>query len=141
MSVNGLGGGIDEESLLGHPVNQAAHVVAQIRALVALGENDDDLIERALPVAELEHLGGRRVEPHRPLGHEQHVLLADVVVAQARAGGQPGTGHASGVGEIEPWLSPRSMASSCAHSSSVLKRSAATAASCWARVVQRSTVR
>ena len=93
---------------------------------------------RALPVAKLQHRRRGRVEPHGALRHEQHVLLAHVVVLQARAGDEAGAGQASGPGGC---VSPRSIASSWAHSISVLKRSAATAASCCSRVRQRSTVR
>src|SRR6478609_6121307 len=117
MSVEGLGGAIDHESLLRHGVDEVA---------------------RALAVAELEHLRGREVEQHGALGNEQEVLLADLVVAQARAGGQARARHAAAP---RGCVSPRSMASSWAHSISVLKRSAATAASCCSGVRQRSTVR
>src|SRR5947209_12710488 len=141
MSVNGLGGAINHQSFLSHGVNQLADVVAQVGAVVALREHADDVVERALAVAQLEHLRRAGVEPDRPLGHEQQVLLADIVVAQPRAGDQAGGGHAPGAGGTGWCVSPSSIASSCAHSISVLNRSAATAASCCSRVAQRSTTR
>ena len=122
---------IDHESSLGHALDQPLDVVAQVGALVALREGVDDVVEGALPVAQLEHLRRGVVEPHRTLGDQEQVLLAHLVVAKPRAGGETGTSHASCPGG---WVSPRSMASSWAHSISVLKRRAATAASCCAGV-------
>src|SRR5918998_5210452 len=138
MSVDGLGGGIDNEPSLHHGVDELEHVVADVGARVAGGERADDVVERSLAVTESEHVRRGGVEPHSTLGDEQQVLLAHVVVAQPRAGGQAGTRHATGPGGC---VSPRSIASSCAHSTSVLKRRAATAASCCSRVLQCSTVR
>src|SRR5919202_4069499 len=130
MSVEGLGG-IDHESSLRHRVDQLEDVVADISALVARGERADDVVERSLAVAQLEHLRRRGIQPHGALWDQQEVLLAHLVVAQSRAGDQAGTRHATGPGGCE---SPCSMASSCAHSTSVLNRSAATAASCCSLV-------
>src|SRR3954471_17892310 len=125
-SVDGLGG-IDHESSLGHGADQFDDVVADVGAVVARGDRADDVVERPLAVAQAEHLRRGGVQPHDALGDQQEVLLADVVVAQTRAGDQPGTRHAAGPAGC---VSPRSIASSCAHSTSVLKRNAATAASC-----------
>src|SRR5512132_3995162 len=138
MSVDGLRSCIDHESSLSHGVDQLLNVVVEIRTVVACGERTDDVVERALPVAQLEHLRRGGIEPHGTLGDQQHVLLAHLVIPKPRAGGEAGTRHAAGPGGC---VSPCSMASSCAHSISVLKRSAATAASCCSRVRQRSTVR
>ena len=63
MSVDGLGGCIDHESLLRHGVDELLHVVAQVGALVAGRQRVDDVVERALAVAQLEHLRGGGVEP------------------------------------------------------------------------------
>ena len=115
---------IDHQSSRRHAVEQLAHVVAHVGAAVALRQRAGDVVERALAVAQLEHLGGGGVEPHRALGDEQQVLLAHVVVAQPRAGDQARARHALAPAGC---VSPRSIASSCAHSISVLKRSAATA--------------
>src|SRR5919197_5674142 len=136
--MDGLASCIDHQPPLSHAVDQPLNVVAQIRALVARRESVDDLVEGALPVAQLEHRRRGGVEPHHALGDQEHVLLAHLVVVKPRAGDEAGSSHESGPGGC---VSPRSMASSCAHSSSVLKRSAATAASCCWRVRQRSTVR
>src|SRR4051794_5416148 len=133
ISVDGLDGIDHHEPLLCHRLHQFAHVVAHIGALVARRERAGDGFERALTVAQREHLRRGRVEPHDALGDQQHVLFTHVVVLQPRAGHQAGNTHG--------WVSPRSMASSCAHSTSVLKRRAATAASCCSGVRQRSTHR
>src|SRR6188472_122849 len=138
ISVDGLGGCIDHESSLRHGVEQLVNVVAKVGAVVARRQQADDVVDGALPVAQLEHFDRGRIEPHDAFGDQQHVLLAHVVVAKSCAGGEAGTRHAAGSGGC---VSPRSMASSCAHSTSVLKRSAATAASCCSPVRQRSTVR
>ena len=123
----------------GHRVDQLAHVVAHVGAAVALGERADDVVEGTLAVTQLEHLRRRGVQPHRTLGNQQQMLLAYLVVAQAGAGHEARTRHAlSGPGGCD---SPRSIASSCAHRSSVLNLKAATAASCCSRVRQRSTTR
>src|SRR5262245_48326897 len=132
ISVDGLVS-IDDESLLRQGFHEFHDVVSDVGALVALRQRADDVVERALAVAQLEHLRGGRVEPHGAFGDEQHVLLPHVVVAQPCAGDQARPRHGC--------VSPRSIASSCAHSTSVLKRSAATAASSCSGVVQRSTVR
>src|SRR6478752_105781 len=141
ISVLGLGGCIDHQSLLRHRLDEPSHVVAEIGAVVALAERADDGVERAFPVAQLEDLRRCAIEPHDALGDQQLVLLADLVVLQPCARGEPGASHASWAGEIESCVSPCAIASSCAHSTSVLKRSAATAASWCSRVRQRSTVR
>src|SRR5262249_35006583 len=134
LSGPALLGGIDHEPPLLHRRDQLGDVVAQVGAVVALRERLHDVVERARAVAQLEHLGRGGVELYDAFGDQQLVLLAHVVVAQPRTGDQVRTRHAGCV-------SPRSIASSCAHSISVLKRSAATAASCCSGVVQRSTVR
>src|ERR1700755_1311996 len=95
ISVDGLGGGIYDQALVRHRLDEPSHVVAEIGAVVALRERTDDVIERALPVTPLEHLRRRGVEPPHALGHEQQVLLANVVVLQSRAGSEAWTSHAS----------------------------------------------
>src|SRR3954447_8735246 len=136
-SVYGLGAGIDHQSLLRHAAEQLAHVVGYVGAAVALRQRGGDVADRALAVAKLEHLRRRRVQADGALGDEQHVLLAHVVVLQPGAVHEPGPVHAGACGCV----SPRSIASSWAQSTSVLKRSAATARSCCSRVPQRSTTR
>src|SRR5205085_5725746 len=120
---------------------QPPNVVSDIRPPVARGQSTDDIVERARTVAQLEHLRRGGIEPHDTLGDQQHMLLAHLVVLQSSADGQTGTRHTPGASGVESWVLPRSIASSCAHSISVLKRSAATAASCSSRVAQRATVR
>src|SRR3954453_717472 len=115
-SVYGLGGGIDHQPVLDHPADELADVVADVRPGVALSERGGDLVQRAVAVAQLEHARRRLIQAHRALRDQQEVLLAHVVVAQAGAGGEPRAVPAGTCG----WVSPRSMASSCAHSTSVL---------------------
>src|SRR3954471_15506356 len=97
-SVDGLGGGIDHESFLGHGIEQFGDVVADVGPGVALREHGGDGVDRPLPVAQAEHLGGRRIEIHDALGDQQQVLLADVVVAQPRTDGQARVVHAASPG-------------------------------------------
>src|ERR1700727_364958 len=123
MRVNGLGAGVNQQPSLGHPVDQLPHVVTEVGAVVARAQDADDVVHRAFSVAQLEYLRRARVEAHGALGDEQQVLLAHVVVAQTRAGDKAGPRHDSippASGGVEFWESPRSMASSCAHSTSVL---------------------
>src|SRR3954447_11214044 len=134
-SEYGLGAGIDHQSLLRHAAEQLTHVVGHVGAAVALRQRGGDVADRALAVAELEHLRGRRVQPDRPLGDEQHVLLANVVVLEPGAVHEAGPVHAAACGCV----SPRSIASSWAQSTSPLNFSAATARCCCSRVTQRST--
>src|SRR5215204_1313865 len=103
ISVAGLSSCIDHESSLCQAVDQAFNVVAEIGALVARREGAGDFVDRALPVAQLEHRRRCGIEPHGTLGDEQHVLLAHLVVLQPRAGDEAGAGHASGPGG---WVSP-----------------------------------
>src|ERR1700748_1515600 len=140
MRVKGLGGRIDHKSLLRHGLHQSPHVVADSRSVVSLAQETDDVIERTVSVTQPQYLRRRRIEANGAFGDEQQVLLAHLVIPQPCTGDEAGTGHACSVGGVDGWESPRSMASSCAHSISVLKRSAATAASCCSRVAQRSTV-
>src|SRR6201985_3991451 len=115
ISVNGLGAGIDQQSSRRHPVDELAHVFGEIGVVVAGAEHADYFLERALAIAQFEHLRGSRIESHRPLGNQEQMLLADLVVAQSRAGGETRTSHsASGLGETVSCVSPRSIASSCA---------------------------
>src|SRR4051794_30508932 len=138
ISVNGLRGGIHHQPSLSQGADQLVDVVANIGPVVAGAERVGDLVQRPLAVAQLEDLHRGGVEPHGALGNEQEVLLAHPVVPKPCAGHETRASHGSCPGG---WVSPRSIASSCAHSTSVLKRSAATAAVCRSRVPQRSTVR
>src|ERR687886_730426 len=75
ISVDGLGC-IDHESSLRHRVDELENVVADVSSLVARGDCADDVVERALAVAQLEHLRRRRIQPHRTLWDQQYVLLS-----------------------------------------------------------------
>src|SRR5436305_2183306 len=105
MSVNGLGACIDQKSSLSHGVDQTADVCTDVRSVVPRSQRPDDLHERTLSVAQLEHLRRARIESYRTLGNKQQVLLAHLVVAQPRTGDEARTGHATGPGG---WESPRS---------------------------------
>ena len=76
---------------MSHGVDQAADVRGHIRPVVASCQHPDDVLERALSVAQLEHLRRARIESYGTLGDEQQVLLAHFVVAQPRAGDEAGT--------------------------------------------------
>ena len=117
------------------PPMQLAHVVGHIRARVALRERRRDVVQRAPAVAQLEHVDRGLVQAHGALRDEQQMLAAHVVVLEADAVDEPGAVH----GATGGCVSPRSIASSCAHSTSVLNLSAATARSCCSGVRQRST--
>src|SRR5918995_4014553 len=95
ISVAGLGA-IDHEPSLRHGVDQLEDVVADVGALVARGQRADDVVERALAVAQLEHLGRAGIQPHGTLGDQQHVLLAHLVVPQPRAGDEAAARYATG---------------------------------------------
>src|ERR1700759_434274 len=140
MSEDGLLAGIDDQSSLRQRRYELLHVAAHVGPAVALRQGAGDLFNRALAVAQLQHRHRRGIEAHGALRNEQHVLLTHLVVAQPGAGGQTRVSHCGAPGP-GGWLSPRSMASSWAHRSSVLNRSAATADSCCSRVTQRSTTR
>src|SRR5437762_1981157 len=109
MSENGLSGSIDQEPSLSHNADQPSDVVAHVGAVVPRSESIDDLIERALSVAQLEYLRRSAIEPHSPLGKQHQVLLADLVIPQSRAGHEAGTGQGPASDGRVP---PCSMASS-----------------------------
>jgi hypothetical protein len=84
--------------VLDHATEQLAHVVGDVRAVVALGQRAGDLLERAPAVAQLEHVRRRLVQAHGSLRNQQEVLLAHVVVLKARAVNQAGAVHAAASG-------------------------------------------
>jgi hypothetical protein len=51
ISVDGLGSCIDHKSFPSQRVDEASNVVADIGPVVARGERDDDVVERAFSVA------------------------------------------------------------------------------------------
>src|SRR4051794_40020445 len=81
MSVYGRGGApplpgcIDHQPARAEAVEEVAHVVAHVRAVEALAERRRDVADRPLAVAQLEHGGGGRVQPHRALGDQEEVLV------------------------------------------------------------------
>ena len=118
-------------------IEQLAHVVRDVGAVVALRR-----ARRRCPRACARRRTARAPAPRSrsgataPSGIEEHVL------ARARrrtAGGAPSTRRGRIMPSTSGRVSPRSIASSWAHSISVLNLSAATARSCCSRVTQRST--
>src|ERR1700761_4907436 len=139
----GSGIGVDHQPALADPAEQFGDVVLDVGAVVALAQHRGDVVEGALAVAQLEHLDRGVVQHQRSLGEEEHGLVADFVVTEADAGGERRPGEYGGHRDqpsAPGRVSPRSIASSCAQSRSVLKERAATARSWSARARQRSSV-
>jgi len=55
MSEDGLGTGINDQSSLSQRVDELGHVAAHVGSAVALRQGGDDLLKRALAVAQLQH--------------------------------------------------------------------------------------